>query len=654
MKGAQPIRMVADQSPGSYSRSQSYRLAFEATQDGIVIVDADNGAIEDCNPRIEALFGYRPDDLRGRQIWEVPLFRNASLGPRIFDALRHSSSCRIEEWLITEYRHGMFCDLSCCRLEQGTARYMVVSIRDITERKRNETALRDSEERFRTVVEGTTDYAIFMMDTWGKVVSWNPGAERILQYEKGEILGRDAYVLFTPEDRARGEAAREMDTAKREGRAENERWHLRRDGTRFFASGVLTALRRPDGELRGFAKVMRDITERRANDEAMREAEKLESIGLLAGGVAHDFNNLLTGIIGGASLAAEDVPPGSSARKLMDDVVKTGMRAADLTSQLLAYAGKGRVTVSLVDISQATAEIPQLLHASIPHGVGLEMNLQRGLPYIEADLRQVQQIAMNLVINAAEAIEGEGLIRVSTTCVSLDSEAFIEEGLRHLSAGEYVVLEVRDTGTGMDDCTKGKVFDPFFTTKFTGRGLGLAAVWGIVRRHGGGIQLTTAPGQGSTFRVYLPAVPRPAKEDDGGVREREREADPGRGAILVVDDDAMVRRVSQQTLERRGFHVISAENGREAVDRVRRDDKRIALVVLDLSMPVMSGEEAYRAIKAIRPELPVLISSGYSEGIASDRFGGKDMGEFIQKPYTADGLADRVRQMLGEVHRPCR
>jgi len=265
------------------------------------------------------------------------------------------------------------------------------------------------------------------------------------------------------------------------------------------------------------------------------------------------------------------------------------------------------------------------------------------LPLIEADPRQVQQIAMNLVINAVEAIDGEGIIRITTGHEQLEKESLNGVGLSHLSAGDYVFLEVQDNGKGMDETTKARIFDPFFTTKFTGRGLGLAAVSGIVRGHRGGIQLSTAPGEGSTFRVYLPAVPRPAER----VSTEMSSLPDSAPLILVVEDDAMVRRVTESALVRHGFRVISAENGRQALERIRSGTDRIAMVLLDLEMPVMSGEEAFREILAMRPDLPVLVASGYSESIASRLLGDRAMKHFIQKPYTSEFLADRVQQIAG-------
>jgi len=384
--------------------------------------------------------------------------------------------------------------------------------------------IRTRDEKLRLLEDGLKDFAIFLLDPQGKVARWNRGSERILQYREDEILGRDAAVVLAPEECANGAAACELGTAVSEGRAEGERWHVRKDGTRFLANVVLTALRGPDGQLRGFVKVMRDITERRCQEEAKHEAQILKRVGVLAGGIAHDFNNLLTAIIGNASLAAQDLPRGNRAKRLMEDVITAGQRAAELTQQLLAYAGKGGFAVSKVNLSDAVGDVVHAMRASIPSTVVLEVDLAQQLPEIKADSRQVQQIACNLLINAVEAVEGYGAIRVSTGRLQLDAEDSCSAGTGHIRAGEYVYCQVEDTGGGMDEQVKARIFDPFYTTKFMGRGLGLAAVSGFVRSHNGAIQLMTAPGQGSTFRVLLPVAERDADLGDRppgpGVRQQ--------------------------------------------------------------------------------------------------------------------------------------
>jgi len=376
--------------------------------------------------------------------------------------------------------------------------------------------------------------------------------------------------------------------------------------------------------------------ERKDLEEQLRQAQKLESLGLLAGGVAHDFNNLLTGILGNASLVLEMLSPPEPERGMLEDVVRASERAAELTRQLLAYAGKGKFVVQPVHLSELVREISQLVRSSIPRQVELKMNLPPDLPVVEADPSQMQQLVMNLVINAAEAIgDKTGTVEITT-------------GVRRIADrhGIYVYLEVHDTGCGMDEETKQQIFDPFFTTKFTGRGLGLAAAQGIVRSHSGTIDVVSRPAQGSTFLVCLPAMERYASLWDAPQSGKGPSAYAGAGIILVVDDEELVRRAAKASLQRYGYTVLEAENGLEALDLFQCMQDSIALVLLDLTMPILSGEDTYWQLKALKPDLPVIVSSGYDEMEAERRFGCEGVMDFIKKPYVAQKLAQKVQAVL--------
>jgi two-component system, cell cycle sensor histidine kinase and response regulator CckA len=629
--------------PQRHERAR-YRRLFETSQDAIVLVDGETGTILDANERIEELLGYASAELAGKKLWDAPPFLPGGIGRRVFDSVRRGGTFREEETLVAKGGSPVECELLCNAYQEGARRMLHCNLRDISERRRYVAALQESKERLRVILEGIKDYAIFLTDSEGKIESWNRGGEKLTGYSESEILGQSVATLFTPEDLAEGAPEDRLRTAVRDGRAEDERWHMRKDGSRFFASGVLTPLWHPDGTLRGFVKVMRDITKWKHTDEAMREAQKLESIGVLAGGIAHDFNNLLTGIIGNASLAVEELARGGRARRLVEEVIAAGSRAADLTRQILAYAGKGSLALESFSISDAVREILELIQASIPPNVLLELRLEENLPAVYADPSQIQQVAMNLVMNAAEAIEGYGVVRLGTGCRNLSvDELSVAEGLAHLKPGKYVYLRVQDTGKGMQEHVKARIFDPFFTTKFTGRGLGLPAVAGIVRAHQGGIQVKTAPEAGSTFHIYLPVADEQPQEQ---VPPEPPSLETGSRTILLVDDERMVRQVSREALERRGFRVLTAYNGREAVDLFRQRASEISLIVLDMAMPVMSGEEAQPYLEQIRSEVPILVSSGYSEAMASSRFRSGKMLHFIQKPYTAQQLAEKVLEIL--------
>jgi PAS domain S-box-containing protein len=389
-----------------------------------------------------------------------------------------------------------------------------------------------------------------------------------------------------------------------------------------------------------------DITRMKRAEEALRQAQKMESLGVLAGGIAHDFNNLLVAIMGNASLILEDMPDDYPSLHLMRDVLRASQRAADLTRQMLAYSGQGRFVVQRLNLSEEVREIGSLIQTSIPKSVELDLNLRADLPGVLADSSQVQQIIMNLIINGAEAIgeESSGSIFVTTGTQDLEPGAGPCMLPAEPQPGSYVFLEVRDTGEGMDDSVKSRIFDPFFTTKFTGRGLGLAAVLGIVRAHNGAVQVDSTPGAGTTVRVLFPAVE--------GAAEPRAEAPPpedltGSGLILVVDDEEQVAQTARAALEHYGYTALVARDGVEAERLFRSEARSVALVLLDMTMPIVSGEETLRRLQAIRPEVPVILSSGYGEQHAERRFRGKKVAAFLEKPYSAASLAACVKKVLG-------
>ncbi|MEO5922787.1 MAG: response regulator [Bryobacteraceae bacterium] len=395
----------------------------------------------------------------------------------------------------------------------------------------------------------------------------------------------------------------------------------------------------------GFAIFARDVTERKRFEQQLQQKQKLESLGLLAGGIAHDFNNLLTGIMGNASMVLEDLPPVSPMRESLEDVVSAADRAGGLTQQLLAYAGKGRFVIGPVDLSALVRETSNLIKTSIPKTVDLRLALGDPMPAIEADASQIQQLVMNLVINGAEAIgeSNAGSVTV-TTRLQLVDDLYLQQMLPHddIRPGNYVMLEVTDTGTGMSEATLAKIFDPFFTTKFTGRGLGLAAALGIVRGHKGSLEVDSTPGTGSRFRVLFPV-------SEGAVVQKPVALDVdlrGNGTILVIDDEEIVRRTAKSTLERYGYTVVVAENGKVGLDILLEPGVSIDVVLLDLTMPVLSGEETLRHIRSVFPDLPVVLSSGYNELEAIGKLVSEKQTSFIQKPYAASQLARQVKTAL--------
>ncbi len=401
-----------------------------------------------------------------------------------------------------------------------------------------------------------------------------------------------------------------------------------------------------------------DITERKWAEEKrlqlerqMQQSQKLESLGVLAGGIAHDFNNLLAIILGNASLALDELPSNSAARDSLGAIEQTSLRAAELCRQMLAYSGKGRFVMENLGLSDLIDSMTTLLKASISKKAILNLNLHptEPLPPLRGDPSQIRQVVMNLVVNASEALNDRaGAIAVSTGVMECSREYLAQVyGEENLREGDYVWLEVADTGCGMSAEVLQRMFEPFFTTKFTGRGLGLAAVLGIVRGHQGALKVESEPGGGTTFKVLFPAVElgKPATQREG---VSEASAWKKSGAILLVDDEESVRILGLRMLERLGFQALAASNGRQALELFRERPGEIALVLMDLTMPELNGEDTLQELRQLDPRIPVVMSSGYAESEIIARFARQRLAGFLQKPYTMATLMDCLRGALSD------
>jgi PAS domain S-box-containing protein len=518
---------------------------------------------------------------------------------------------------------------------------------DVSEQRKIEAALRDSEARFRNLFES-------MDEGFASCKMIYDDAGRPIDFTYLDVNPAFAGVTGLPVERVVGRRVREVipeiepfwieayGRIVRSGNSERIDSYVASLGKHF----EVFAWRSAPGR---FAVVFSDVTERKRAEESLRQAQKLESVGLLAGGIAHDFNNLLVGVIGNASMAQDLLPRSSPVVEHLQAIVKSGEQAAHLTRQMLAYAGKGRFVLEPVNLSGLVAEASTLIQSSVSKKITFHVRPALDLSAIEADSSQMQQVFMNLALNAAEAIGSDaGVISISTGEVSLDAAAIADERNRWpIEPGTHVFLEVRDTGCGMDKATQQKIFDPFFSTKFQGRGLGLAAVAGIVRAQKGAIQLTTAPGAGSTFRVLLPAMGTPLAAAATPLPAERKEDLRGAGTVLVVDDEKIVRDLAQRCLERQGYQVLAAQSGPAAIEILRSQGNLIRLVILDLSMPGMGGEETLPRLRDLQPDLPVIVSSGHSETEALRPFGNTKLSGFLQKPYTIHDLARRVKAALG-------
>ena len=530
---------------------------------------------------------------------------------------------------------------------------------DITDRKRAEEALKESEERLRNIVENSTN--VFYSHTPdNRLIYLSPQFEKIFGYDpKDRMLLWSETLTDNPDNRKGIESTREaILTGRPQPTYELEL--KARDGRKIWVEVNESPVVR-DGRTIMIVGALQDITERkRAEKERVemerrfQQSQKLESLGVMAGGIAHDFNNLLTAILGNLDLALMGGPENPRSRSFMEQARKATLRASDLTNQMLAYSGKGKFHVRSFNLSGLVEEMTGLLKASISKTVSLNLNTDRDIPDIKADPTQIQQIIMNLIVNASEAIGGRpGVVTISTGVKDCNEHCLAQSRLREKPRpGRYVFMEVRDTGCGMDEKTMERLFDPFFTTKFTGRGLGMAAVLGIVEGHEGAIAIQSETGKGTTVEVLFPAklpaerpgAPGAGREPSAGGAQRRR--DYTSDTVLVVDDEDMVLDLCAAMVEQLGFRALRASDGQEALEVFRRHVQEVSLIILDLTMPRMDGVEAFHELKRIRGDVRVIVSSGFSEQEVSSRFEGDEPSGYIKKPFELNRLQEKIGAVL--------
>ena len=511
--------------------------------------------------------------------------------------------------------------------------------------EQRDAALRQSEAQVRALIEQAAD-GIFITDRAGVLLDLNESAARMLGATREQLHGRDLSLLLVEEGQEQARA--EQDRLQAGEAVVSTRRYRRRDGSVF--PGEVSVKRLSDGRL---LHTVRDVTERQRAaaereqfERRLQETQKLESLGVLAGGIAHDFNNILTGILGNASLAALEVNPSSPAKANLDYIQQGALRAADLCKQMLAYSGRGRFVVRRLNLNRLIEDTTDLLRLSISKHAALRFNLLPDLPPIEADATQMRQVIMNLVINASEAIgEKSGVIGVSTGVIRVDRSYLGNTILApELPEGPYVYFEVSDTGCGMSPATQARIFEPFFTTKFAGRGLGLAAVLGIVRGHKGAMKIYSEVGRGTTFKLLFPQAQ--GSEDALAPADRAAGTWRGQGRVLVVDDEATVRTAAALMLRRLGFEADVAVDGQEAVELFARDPQRYDLVLMDLTMPRLDGEQAFTELRRLRSSVRVVLMSGFNQQEAVARFTGKGLASFLQKPFPLEGLTSVLQRVL--------
>ncbi|MCX7667045.1 MAG: PAS domain S-box protein [Gemmataceae bacterium] len=537
----------------------------------------------------------------------------------------------------------------------GKVIQIIGTVQDVTERFHAEEKLRRSEANL-ALAQKIGQIGSWEMNFQTGELYWSEQQFRQCGLEpNGRVPTLDEFIeMIHPEDRER--IREKLQNAFKTGQSVDDEYRfVLPNGEIRWLAGRGTVELDELGQPKRFLGISQNITERKKAEAEQRRLElqlqqtqKLESLGILAGGIAHDFNNLLTSILGYADLALEELPEGSSTRDLIEEMINGALQAAELTRQMLAYSGKGRFKVEALNLSDLVEGLSRLLQISITKKCSLRSQLAKNLPLIEGDATQIRQIIMNLVINASEAIgDNNGLISVITGAKFFDKSALAEYPLHEeLQEGNYVYLEVSDTGSGMSPETLSKIFDPFFTTKFTGRGLGLSAVLGIVRGHKGAIKCTSELGKGTTFQVIFPV----SEVSSPSIPKQTSTFKPwhGSGLVLLVDDEASVRNLAKTMLEKMGFQVQLAQDGKQALELFQSGHHEIRLVLLDLTMPNLDGEQTYRELRQINQKIPVILSSGYSNQLNQERYASLGFAGFIQKPFRYDELSDIVQKALAE------
>ncbi len=619
-----------------------YRLLVDAITDYAIYMLNVGGEVVSWNTGAQRFTGYEAHEILGQHFsrFNTPEDRAANLPEQALATARGEGRFENEGWRVRKdgTRFWAHVIIDPIRNHSGTLIGYAKVTQDLTERRRVELALRNSEDTFRRLVQGVTDYAIYMLDENGLVTNWNAGAERIKGYRAEEIIGRFFGVFYTAADQAAGEPQKALETARREGRFEKENWRVRKDGTRFWASVVIDAIRDDDGHIIGFAKITRDATERlnaqRALEQAREQlfqAQKMESIGQLTGGIAHDFNNLLAAVLGSLELLRKRLPDDPKSRRLLDNAVMGAERGVSLTKRMLAFARRQELKPSGIDLTQVVEDMHDLLVPSMGPLVTIETRFPPGgLPLAHTDANQIETALLNLVVNARDAMPEGGVIVIS------GQEREFRAGETSLPAGHYVALTVTDTGIGMDADTLARAAEPFFTTKGIGKGtgLGLSMVHGLAEQSGGKLVLRSEFGQGTTAELWLP-VSQTSGED---AVEPQAAASEGRSGlrVLAVDDDPLVLMNTAAMLEDMGHSVIEATSGAEAL-AILRDGAEVDVVITDHAMPQLTGSDLAKIIRSEQPDLPIIMATGYAElppGAASDGM------LKLAKPFRQKELAD--------------
>jgi PAS domain S-box-containing protein len=609
------------------------------------------------NPGAERIKGYGADEIIGQHFscFYTPEDRAAGVPTEALNKAVTTGRFATEAWRVRKDGSRFWAAVVIDPIREGGQLIGFAKItRDMTEQRAAHLAALESERRFRLLVQSVTDYAIYMLDPDGYVANWNPGAARIKGYTAAEIVGGHFSRFYTPEDRDQRLPWKALEQARQNGRYEAEGWRVRKDGTRFWASAVIDAIRDDDGELIGFAKITRDLTERRATQlqleqsrEQLFQAQKLEAVGQLTGGLAHDFNNLLTGISGSLELLRMRLAQGRMAD--LDRYIASAQgatsRAASLTHRLLAFARRQTLDPKPSNANKLIAGMEDLIQRTVGPAIKIETVLGIGTWPILCDPNQLESAILNLCINARDAMPDGGRLTIETANSSVDQA---DARARDMTAGQYVAICVTDTGAGMSPQVMARAFDPFYTTKPTGQGtgLGLSMVYGFAKQSGGQVRLYSEIDQGTTVRLYLP---RHSGDMDEEVDQQTRELVPHAEAnetVLLVDDEATIRMVVTDVLNELGYSVIEASDSASGL-RILQSEVRIDLLITDVGLPGgLNGRQMADAARDKRPALKVLFITGYAENavIGSGRL--HPGMHVLAKPFAMDQLASRIKSII--------
>jgi PAS domain S-box-containing protein len=645
----------SDSPRGDETDDRRYRLLVESITDYAIYMLDPSGLVISWNPGAERFKGYTRDEIVGRHFSQFYTQEDvkAGLPSRALRMAADEGRFEHEGWRVRKdgSRFWAYVVIDPIRREDGELVGFAKVTRDLTERRRAEEDLRRSEEQFRLLVQSVSDYAIYMLDLNGRVSSWNLGAQRIKGYTPQEIIGEHFGRFYSQEDQAAGIPAIGLATARRDGRWETEGWRVRKDGSRFWAHVIIDAIRDEAGEVVGFAKITRDITERRDAQKQLEEArealfqsQKMEAVGQLTGGVAHDFNNLLTVIIGGLETAQRSkLSDTVRFNRAIDMSLHAAQRAAGLTARLLAFSRKQPLQPKPTDLNLLVRNMTDLLHRTLGEQVELEGVLSPRLWTVEVDQNQLESAIINLAVNARDAMPRGGKLILETANSLLDERYKATDS--EVIPGQYAVIAVTDTGEGIPKASLQRVFEPFFTTKEMGQGtgLGLSMVYGFVKQSGGHVTIYSEERQGTTVKLYFPRYHGAGEQ--AAVEQAALPTGSEGEVVLVVEDNVDVRAFSVMSLTELGYRVIEAGEA-EAALAVLRGDERIDLLFTDVVLPGRSGRELADEALRVRPGLKVLYTTGYSRN-AIIHHGRLDADvQLLSKPFTFEQLATRVRDVI--------